>query len=188
MKVFIVNGAPGAGKTTFELEFSKIYNNTMILSTIQPIKELAKKVGWDGKKTPEARKFLSDLKDITTYYNDYSFNWVMQVIHSVLIMEKVLKDDKENFKEKVVFVDCREPEEIEKFVKTLNELNVTVYTVLIQSDRTDNQPTSNHADQNVNNYNYDIYFDNNVTDDDMKTLREGITYFVNKCILKGDKE
>ena len=45
MRVFIVNGAPGAGKTTFELEFSKIYDQTMILSTIQPIKELAKKVG-----------------------------------------------------------------------------------------------------------------------------------------------
>ena len=74
MKVVVINGAMTSGKDTF-CEFCKDYRGNYIasISTVDYIKEIASNVGWDGKKTPEARKFLSDLKDLTTEFNIIEF-------------------------------------------------------------------------------------------------------------------
>ena len=53
----------------------------------------------------------------------------------------------------IVFVDCREPEEIERFVDDYNAL-----TVLVQ--RGEVVLLGNHADDNVENYQYDVVIDN----------------------------
>ena len=60
MSIYITNGAPGSGKTTFEENVKAIVgDNCYILSTITPIKEAAKLFGWDWTKDLESRKFLS---------------------------------------------------------------------------------------------------------------------------------
>ena len=80
MKIILVNGAPGVGKTTFENFCLESRSPIYILSTIDPIKKIASYVGWDNKKTSKNRKFLSDLKDLMTEYNDYSIQGLQQLL------------------------------------------------------------------------------------------------------------
>ena len=40
------------------------------ISTVDYVKEIATECGWDGTKTPENRKFLSDLKRVLTEWNE----------------------------------------------------------------------------------------------------------------------
>lgn len=56
LRIVIVNGTGGSGKTSFELMVQKIAaardKKVEILSTINYVKEKAKNFGWDGGKTP----------------------------------------------------------------------------------------------------------------------------------------
>ena len=61
MKIIIINGYAGVGKSTFVEMCKKDYLVTE-LSTIDPIKDIASKIGWNGQKEPKDRKFLADLK------------------------------------------------------------------------------------------------------------------------------
>ncbi len=141
MKIFIVNGKSGAGKTTFEHLVAEHggTNNIVIYSTITPVKIIANSFGWDGTKTSKDRKMLSDLKDLLTEWNDIPYKRVCEVIEHSKIHNK-----------EAIFIDCREPEEIARFVKDFGA--TTIYV-----DRKDHVgETNNHADANVENYNYDI--------------------------------
>ena len=60
-QVFIINGSGGVGKDTVcsaAAQSWKVQN----ISSITPILQVAKAAGWDGTKTPAARRFLSQLK------------------------------------------------------------------------------------------------------------------------------
>ena len=81
LRIVIVNGMPGSGKTTFE-NFCKEHLGAYceIISTIDIIKEMARFGGWNGEKDSKSRKLLSDLKDLWTNYNDLSFNTVKKFL------------------------------------------------------------------------------------------------------------
>ena len=99
-KVIIINGTGGCGKDTFVSlvsKYAKVYN----FSSIDAVKELATIIGWDGTKSEKDRKFLSDLKRLTTEYNDFSFNSIKNAY------EKFINSDNE-----IMFIHIREPEEI----------------------------------------------------------------------------
>lgn len=171
MKIFVVNGAAGAGKTTFESSVAHIVgkDNCYILSTITPIKEIAKTVGWDGQKDLKSRKFLSDLKDLLTEYNDYSFNYIsaqLGLIESDWSFYGVKPDSV------AVFIDCREPKEIKRLCEEFN-----AKSLLIRRASAENSETSNHADEEVLNYNYDIVIENN---GDIREFGEKAFEFVEK--------
>lgn len=154
MSIYVVNGAAGSGKTTFEENIKKIVgDNCYILSTITPIKQIATMVGWNGKKDLESRKFLSDLKDLLTEYNDYPFNYICDQIKHI---EEEWADYGISPKSIVIFIDCREPEEIKKLCDKLD-----AKSLLIRRASAENSETSNHADEGVLNYNYDIVIENN---------------------------
>jgi chloramphenicol 3-O-phosphotransferase len=146
MRVVVVNGRGGSGKTTFETMVKKIADardlKVEICSTINYVKQVAKSLGWDGAKAPKDRKFLSDLKDALTQWNDIPYKKVGETIKE---MEEKGMD--------VIFIDCREPEEIARFVEDYNAL-----TVIVQ--RGEVVLLGNHADDNVDNYQYDITIDN----------------------------
>ena len=153
MSIYVVNGAAGSGKTTFEGNIKKIVgDNCYILSTITPIKQIATMVGWNGKKDLESRKFLSDLKDLLTKYNDYPFNYICDQIKHI---EEEWAEYGISPKSIVIFIDCREPEEIKKLCDKLD-----AKSLLIRRASAENKETSNHADANVLNYNYDIVIEN----------------------------
>lgn len=158
--VFIVNGKPRAGKDTF----AEILNRYMVVykySAVTKVKEIAKQCGWTGAKEERDRKFLHDLKMLTSGYSDLSYNDVVNQIR--LYQCGAIEAD-------VMLVDVREPEDI----KRLTELK-GVFTVFIQND---NVPaiTSNAADANVENYDYDYTIQNNGTleeyEDNIKLFME----------------
>ena len=150
MSIYIVNGAAGSGKTTFEGNVKAIVgDNCYILSTITPIKEAAKLFGWDGTKDLQSRKFLSDLKDLLTKYNDYPFNYICKKVEEIQSEYYGFA----NFP--TIFIDCREPEEIKKLCDKLG-----AKSLLIRRASAENAATSNHADAEVLNYNYDIVIEN----------------------------
>lgn len=159
VKVVVVNGAPGCGKTTFEnicdkyindlpigyFEYGK-YSYTLILSTIDFVKKIAKECGWNGEKSLKNRKFLSDLKDLLTDWGDVPFKDI----------KKHIDRECQLGLNTIVFVDCREPQEIQKLKDYFNAT-----TVLIRRPGDTDTQTSNHADSEVFNYNYDLTIWNN---------------------------
>ena len=145
--VFIVNGKPRAGKDTFA-EILNRYMKVYKYSSVTKIKEIATLCGWDGKKEERDRKFLHELKMLTSEYSDLPYRDVLDKIEKYRSGE-ILAD--------VFVVDVREPEEIERLQKATDAI-----TIYIENE---NVPaiTSNEADANVANYEYDFTIFNNGT-------------------------
>lgn len=162
VKVVVINGRPGCGKTTFESLCLDVCNYGMlgfngdkclvidICSTVDFVKEIAIECGWDGTKTLENRRFLSDLKDLLTRWNDIPYK-------KILARAKQLDTwNSYNYLDWILFVDCREPAEIQKLKERLNAT-----TVLIRREEVENNEVSNHADSDVFYYDYDLTIYNN---------------------------
>lgn len=165
-KIFIVNGAPTSGKTTFE-NICREYTNIQIMSIIDPVKELAKKTGiWNGEKTNKARTFLSNFKDILTQYDD-------------LPMKQLVKDINTDYIP--TMIDMREPQDITRF-KYLYEDIFDIKTVIVrrQNDTEIAAAASNHADKEIFEYNYDITIFNYGSLDELRKTAE---LFVDTFIL-----
>lgn len=171
MSVYIVNGAPGAGKTSFEeyvkTIMDKFYCRT--ISSIDFVKEIAKRCGWKGEKTPESRKFLSDLKKLLIEYNDIVLRELTSEISYCQFDYKRFSIEPVSW---AIFIDCREPQEIEKLKKAFN-----AKTILVSNKEAEARPTSNESDANILNYTYDIIIDNNGT---LRDLANAAYDFVKK--------
>lgn len=148
IKVVIVNGRPGAGKSTFE-DLCQAFMGPFARSrsTIDKVKEIAKAAGWNGEKTPEARKFLSDLKHTLIEFNDLPYRDILKALDTFELDLGAYGLSKACA---VLFVDSREPEEIERFKRELGAV-----TLLIRRPAADEGSTSNTSDENVFNYQYD---------------------------------
>jgi adenylate kinase family enzyme len=60
---FVINGSGGAGKDTL-CELAAKHFKTVNVSSIDPIKKIARENGWNGEKDLKSRKFLADLKQV----------------------------------------------------------------------------------------------------------------------------
>lgn len=163
--IYIVNGFPGCGKTTFE----KLCQSTLdpycqILSTIDFVKTIARGCGWDGTKNAKNRKFLSDLKDLLTEWDDVPFKQIVKRIEDVKSVTESFGQDPEKL---TFFIDCREPDEIEKICK-----NLGAKSILIRRYDAEIQTQSNHADSNIFDYTYDYIIDNNGSLTDLRMAAE----------------
>lgn len=151
--VIVLNGTARSGKDTFALfvheEFPTltIYN----LSTVDKIKEVATILGWSGKKDDKSRKFLSDLKDLSTDYNNGPFNYIINSVENNDILNTIH------------FVHCREPQEIQKFKDHFGNI---CHTILLR--RPNLTQFNNHADSEVENFDYDYIIDNDGTLNDLR--------------------
>lgn len=165
----IINGAPCSGKSTFVSLCKKFYEDIFECSTVDLVKEIAVSLGWDGTKDLKNRKFLSNLKDILTEWKDIPYN-------------DIIKRSEEHWNEfktpnmmPITFVHCREPEEIQKFKDRLGAL-----TVFVTRDEIEKLQTSNYADAEVYNYNYDYIVDNNGTLENLEiTAERFVTEIIN---------
>lgn len=162
-KIFITNGMARCGKDTFALFVSEIIP-TWKCSSIDIIKNIAIQCGWKGGKTEKDRKFLSDLKMLTSEYSDLSFNYVVEKVSMFRSTDYF----------QVMLIDIREPEEIEKAKIVLG-----AKTILIKNDNI-KQIDSNMADANVYNYEYDYVIENNGT---LEEFKETVKQFVEENIL-----
>ena len=162
VKVVVINGMPGCGKTTFEKmceaicdPFKKVpgFKEEHILcagseSTVDFVKYIATRCGWDGTKTLKNRKFLSDLKALLTEWDDVPLKKVEGVARA--------RASGNEYMDWILLVDCREPVEIQKLKERLNAT-----TVLIRRESVEDNETSNASDAGVFDYNYDLTIWNN---------------------------
>ena len=154
--VFVINGAGGVGKDTLCDLAAEVYKVRNI-STITPIKRIAQQCGWTGAKDNKSRRFLSDMKRLCAEYNDFPTNWA-----------KAEFDDFLNTDEQILFVHIREAEEIKKFV---NATGGRAKTLLIRGGERFKHRFGgygNASDDEVENYTYDYYFNNDGTIEDAR--------------------
>ena len=151
-KIIVINGAGGVGKDTL-IGFAEERYQVMNESSIDPIKDAAKALGWDTcMKRDKDRKFLSDLKLLATEYNDCS----MKHIH-----KKCLRFLDSSYQ--ILFVHIRETKEIQRFVEHAQAwFSIKPITLLVRRDAVMHE-YGNMADDGVEGYKYDYYFDNNGT-------------------------
>ena len=107
--IFVLNSYPTAGKDSFVDMISARHEGIFKMSSVDLVKQVARVAGWDGTKTSKNRKFLSDLKDLLTEWNDVPYYDIENRIKEI---EFYNKDDKPI----LIFVMVREPKEIQKMV------------------------------------------------------------------------
>ena len=164
-KIYITSGVGRSGKDTF-CEFVSKYIPTYKYSIADLSKEAATILGWDGGKTEKDRRFLSDIIDLATEYNDSPFQDVVSIV----------TDFKSNkIETDVLFVDMRRPKDIARAVETFD-----AETVLLRNPRVKPIET-NHADRNVENYKYDYIIENDGT---LEQLKEKAKTFVDSVICQ----
>jgi len=146
MKIYIMNGFPGSGKTTFEKCVGNLVKHVSIISTIDPIKKIAYDFGWNGEKDAKGRKLLADLKRAWVTYDDQPFRYIGYELNGIDY----------DYPDCVVFIDSREPEEIKELCERFE-----AKSVLIRRASVENKDQSNDSDKNVLDYNYDIIIENN---------------------------
>lgn len=149
--IIVMNGVGGVGKDTL-CELAARHFRTVNISSIDPIKQLATQCGWQGEKDNRARRFLSDLKRLCVEYNDYPTAWLMTRYQAFLAGDA-----------EILFVHIREPEEIEKFVRATGG---RARTLLVRGGARfplGTLPYGNASDDGVENYRYDLYFENGGT-------------------------
>jgi len=144
-QIWILNGTARSGKDTFADIVEKWCITQQIdievhnISSIDLVRRAAVLLGWDVKKNDKGRKFLSDLKLLSSKHYDGPFKYVTEYIKT---------------HEGIIFVHIREPDEITKIVKAIPETK----TILISRD--DTEVPNNMADKNVDKFEYDIYLKN----------------------------
>jgi hypothetical protein len=152
--VLIFNGNPKSGKTQIQQYILEKIEGTMIISTVDKVKEAAEKLGWDGTKDEKSRRFLSDLKILAMEYNDHSFNYIKSKVE---FLNKYLYFQ-------ILCADSRELPEIDRFKKEFGAKSVLVRNPNVQA------VISNMADEYASrtDYEYDYYIDNDGTLEDLK--------------------
>lgn len=164
-KVFILNGVGTVGKGKF-VEFVSKYIPTYKYSIADLPKEAATVLGWNGGKAEKDRKFLSDIVDLATEYNDAPFQDVVSIV----------TDFKSNkIETNVLFIDMRDPKDIARSVETFG-----AETILIRNPNV-MKIESNHADRDVENYDYDYIIKNDGTLEQLENVAE---FFAREIICR----
>lgn len=149
-KIFITNGMARSGKDTFA-KFMNELIPTKKYSSIDVVKEYMSLLGIEGEKTEKYRKLLSDMKYALSNYDDIPFKSIQKEI------DKFLNSD-----DQVMLIDIREPKEIKRACKEFGAKSIFIVNSRVKNI------TSNSADANVYNYNYDYIIENNGTLDEFK--------------------
>lgn len=149
--VIIINGTGGAGKDTL-CEIAAKHYKTSNISSITPIKKIARENGWNGEKDAKSRKFLADLKQLFAEYNDLPTRYLFDQYR--LFLES---DDE------LLFAHIREKAEIDKF-KDL--VDTPCVTLLVERKSDKEEKWGNASDDEVRDYDYDFVFENDGTIED----------------------
>ena len=142
----VINGKGGVGKDTLCLSLQE--RRVRNISSITPIKEIAAQHGWNGEKDLKSRRFLAELKRVFTEYNDLPNRYLVQQAQEFGESE-----------DEILFVHIREADQIEAFVRGVDG---NCITLLVRRDLPEVAGGyGTRADDDVENYPYDIIFDNN---------------------------
>lgn len=167
-KVYVTNGSAENGKDSFA-DFVGKYISTYKYSSIDLVKEMFEVVGVSKKeKTEKKRRLWSDGKDLLTEYDDIPFKDVTSIVTD-------FKNNK--IEAEVLLIDIREPEEIARAVETFG-----AETILVRKPDA-KKIESNHADRDVENYEYDYIIENDGT---LEQLERVAKIFVREVICWSD--
>ena len=160
----IINGTGGSGKDAI-CEIAAKHYRVKNVSAIEGIKVAASLIGWDGGKDAESRKFLSDLQDISTAYNDFSIASMVKVYKRFMSSES---DDE------LLFIHIRKPADIRRFKESCSK---GVATLLVSHPNVGK--LGNSADDEVYKYKYNYGYKNTTAtlealEDDVMQLIDGI--------------
>lgn len=184
-KVVIINGKPQSGKDTF-CKYAQGYcdddesANTLIISSVDPLKEMLTQLGWDGTKTDKIRDMLMNMKQLWVQNQDGP---TMFLFNNILEFHKACTGE-----DNIVFVHIREPEEIKKLVNALTgfeSMGIDVISLLVireGGEDTPNQPAETRRSDDealINSYEYDVTINN---DGDLIKLQELAAEFVDKLL------
>lgn len=184
-KVVIINGKPQSGKDTF-CKYAQGYcdddesANTLIISSVDPLKEMLTQLGCDGTKTDKIRDMLMDMKQLWIQNQDGP---TMFLFNNILEFHKACTGE-----DNIVFVHIREPEEIKKLVNALTgfeSMGIDVISLLVirkGGEDTPNQPAETRRSDDealINSYEYDVTINN---DEDLIKLQELAAEFVDKLL------
>lgn len=163
-KVFLTNGVGCSGKDSF-INFVKKYIPIFKYSSIDLVKKMFEVAGVTKEdKTEKKRLLFSDGKDLLTWYDDIPFKDITS-IYTDFMSDKI--------KGEVLFIDIREPEELDRAVKAFG-----AKTILIRNPSVPKIET-NHADANVENYKYDYIIENNGSLEQLDTcVKEFVQYVI----------
>ena len=159
MKVIVINGKPTAGKSTFiELcrELRTVHEDTVELSMVDYVKDVAKAIGWNGVKDEKGRKFLADLKNAIENYNK---NIIYEAIDTDIFLFK-------SWGEPIFFINARNPIDIRYLVKKYNAISLFIDNPNVP------MVESNSEDKGVENYRYDVTIENDGSLDELKEKAE----------------
>lgn len=165
--VVFINGYNQVGKDTFIDLLKKECTETIHnISTVDKVKEAALILGWNGEKDDNAREALHHIKTLSNKHFNHSRKYIEEFVkkHSNCI----------------IFVHCREPEELAYFETSVPDLKegAVCKTLLIKNGRI--EPANNAADKNVQKFIYTNTVWNEGTLDELRD--EAIKYL--EAILK----
>lgn len=173
VKVVIVNGMPETGKTTAQtvcLDILKLLNwECVIKSSVEWVKEVATFAGWNGVKDDKNRKFLSDLKTVLTDWDDAVLKHLIDEVNYYHYADR----------DYVIFIDIREPYEIEKAKEAFN-----ASTLIIRRPQVEGNHYNNASDMGVFDYSYDYTIWN---DEDIEHLKTECAFFLGQLMADNTK-
>ena len=111
-----------------------------------------------GQKDAKGRKFLSDLKDAMSEYDDIPHFYVYEYIKNRI--DLLNHNDTIDVDNAIFLIQSREPEDIQRWVDECGAKTLLIY----REDTA--QDWGNHADDEVSNYKYDYMLFNNGTLED----------------------
>lgn len=172
--IFIINGKGGCGKDTLVNCVTEHFPGLVLnKSAISPIKEMARLIGWNEDKSLKGRKFLADLRELVSDYNDGTTRYLVNET-SLFLADNI---------HSILFIHIREPEMIERYVTSLRLTPNAHITSILVKRNTGIDVYGNSADDNVENYNYDVVF--SIDDIDKQTAGNEFVRFIEEKV-KGD--
>lgn len=169
-KVIVINGYPGAGKDTFVKLCSHYSQHVFELHTSSPAKNALTALGWNGQKSEEIRNLLASLMVTGAELFDSAFMYVQNQVTRI----RKRYEDEEIQESPIIFVHCREPQNIDRYVQKFGAM-----TLFIERDLTwDTTKPINDSDALVALYSYDHTIDNNGSEEELElAAREFIIEF-----------
>lgn len=165
LTILIINGRPLSGKDTFYMIVEELLEHSYLvhnISSVDVIKQAARALGWNGIKDEKSRQFLSDLKILSTNYNDGPLKY----------MDNMIKNRTVDCNH-VFCLHIREPQEIKRFCKLYPQ------TKTLHINRDSQEINDIIVDNETEKYNYDFYLENNGTITDYIRTVESFLYDIN---------
>ena len=169
-----ITGKAGAGKTTAANMLIKEFNNkAIIIPFAKPLKDFARKLGWNGKKDEKGRRLLQLLgTDVARKCIDEDI-WVQHW--------KKFQEEYDSFENLDGTKDC--DHYIADDVRFANEADFILgqkgLVIKIVGREYDNVDSTHESEQDIPNYLIDCVIDNN---SDLEDLKVKVAHFVNSNI------